>query len=642
MDPDGRERLDRLNDTLNSRTRYKSPLDKRSPVKEIEAVNVQEKWQGPELDEMLSHERVVPPVNPFMKKVFVFSFLFFLAALFVAGTVFFGGVNFISSKNVDINVLGPTVVSAGETLELGVSISNTNNADLETATLSIQYPTGSRNAENTAEPISYSKHDLGVIDAGDEAVQNVSVVLLGLRGEIKEIKFSLEYKFKGSNATFYKEKVFEVAIGNAPITLSIKTPDAITSGETFNTQISVTLNSQEVLKNVILKAEYPHGYTVADANPKPTGDDNVWILGDLSPGDKKTISINGKLLGENLEERTFRYYAGVSDSAQNPNLKVTIASFMNSLAISRPSVGLDVTFNGENISPYIAPAGRVISSTIKFKNNLDDRLLDPRLEIAFSGTALDKNTVSPGNGGTYDSGTGKITWSLTSLLGNRELGPGEGGTVTLRFASLPSSGAPEGNQDIVLNVTLTGVPSSAVAEKPIAITEVRTVRISSQINFNAKMVRSLGPFINSGPIPPKVGQETTYTAVLSVGNTRGDIGNAQVTAKLGPGVKWIGAQSFISENVSYDESSNTVTWNMGMLSSGSGFSTATREVSFQVGLTPTVSQIGTAPTLVNNTVFTGNDQSQSSNNLITVTSPNLTTRLTTDPAFIQGDDIVVK
>ena len=640
-DEKGQSKIEGLNDTLYSRTRYRSPLNKRSPVKEFESPDVLEKWQTPELDEMLTHERLPPKISPFMKKVFIFALLFFIAAIGVAGFVFVGGANFISSRNVDINVLGPTTIRAGEVLELGVSISNTNNADLEFANLSIQYPSGSRNPDNTAESLTYTKDNLGIIGAGDEVIRDVRAVLLGLSEEIKEIKFSVEYKVKGSNATFYKDKIFEIAIGNAPITLTVESPPSTISGEDFMTVVSVTLNSTDVLKNVILKTEYPYGYSVLNATPETLTDNNIWALGDLSPGSKKTVLIRGQLIGENREERTFRFYVGVSDGGSaSPNLEIIIVSRLNTVIVDRPSIGLNVLFNGENVSTYIAPVARPITTSIMFQNNLPDKLLNPRLEVSLSGETLDKLSVTAGNSGLYNPINSSIVWNLASRLDSQELSPGEGGQVTLRFSSLPSLSLSAGSQDITLNFSISGVPLGATGQRPVVVNETRTVRISSQVSFSSRALRSLGPFANHGPIPPKVGEETAYTVVLSVGNTQGDLTDAKIIARLGQNVRWLGASSFTSEDISYDSSSNTITWNMGMLSSEVGFSSATRELAFQISLTPSLGQIGTAPSLVTGLVFSGRDAQ--TGNMVTVNNPPLTTRLISDPAFIQGDDIVVK
>ena len=643
MDGERDGRIDKLNDTLYSRTRYKDHLDKRTPVRVFDSPNVEDKWQTPEIDEMLKHDLIPPRIRPFMKKIFIAALIFFFATVLIAGFVFTGGGNFVSSKNVDVSVLGQTITSAGEVLDLGVSISNTNNADLEFANLSIQYPSGSRNPDNTAEPLTYSKEDLGVVKEGTETVRNIRLVLLGSTGEVKEIKFSVEYKVKGSNATFYKDKIYEITIGETPVTLTIDNPGSVTSGETFTTVVSVSLNSTEVLKNVVLKAEYPYGYGVIDATPGSVSDGNIWALGDLSPGSKKTVSIRGRLVGQDKEERTFRFYVGVSDSnSASPNPKVIIVSLLDTLAISRSSVDLSVAFNGENVDTYIAPPARPVSTTVSFQNNLPDKLLNPRLEVSLSGLALDKSSVSAGENGTYDSLNSKIVWNLVNSGRFAELNPGEGGQVSFNFSSLSGSSLVLGANDITLNFILTGTPVGPLGQSPSTVTvnETRKVKVSSQVSLSSKVLYSLGPYTNKGPMPPRVGEETTYTVTFNVGNTQGDMTDAKVTARLGPGVAWLGTSNVGTENIIYDSLSSTLTWNLGALSSGSGFSSATRELAFQVSLEPILSQISTAPVLVSNIIFSGLDTVTGS--VVTINNPPLNTRLSGDPAFIQGDDIVVK
>jgi hypothetical protein len=644
MNEEQRSRVESLQDTLYSRTRYKDPLGKRSPVRELDPPAggrvVNENWQSSELSEILTRERKAPEVTPFMKKFFIFALFFFAATVVLAGVIFMGGTNFISSKNVDIAVLGPTTASAGEIIELGVTVENKNNTELETVSFSVQYPQGARDATDTGRALTFTKEELGSIRAGDEAVKNISFVLIGSTGEVKEIKFSVEYKIKGSNATFYKDKIYEVTIGNAPMTISVESPSTVTSGDTFMTKIKLSLSSTEVLRNVMLRAEYPYGYSVVSTSPEAVVENNVWALGDLSPGAEKVIEIRGRLTGENRDERTFRLYAGVSDNGSfSPDFKSVIVTAQNTVAIERPSIGLAVSFNGETSPIYIAPADRTISTSVRFQNNLPERVINPRLVLDLAGTALNKETIQIYGNGVYNPANNTITWNLSNSAGASELMPGEGGVINFNFASLPQAELNAGGRDITLRFTLTGVPASS-GNRPITVAESRTVRIASQVTLTSKGYYSIGPFKNSGPIPPKIGEETTYTVVWNIGNTQDDIVDAKVTARLGVGVKWLAANSILSEAISYDEASNTITWNLTNLSSGSGFSISGREAAFQLGLTPTNLQQGTAPALVSNITFTGRDAVTGRE--VTVTNPPVTTRLSNDPAFIQGDDIVVR
>src|SRR3989344_1725872 len=642
MSEDNKSSVDSLDDTLYSRTRYHDPLGKRPAMRaadaDASAAEVSEKWQSPELNELLMHEREVPEINPFMKKFFAFALFFFAATIVVAGVIFLGGSNFISSKNVGISVLGPTTVAAGEVLELGVTVKNSNNSDLEAANFSVQYPTGSRDPTDTANSLTFTKTELGAIEAGDEVARNVRLVLIGTTGEVKEIKFSVEYKVKGSNAVFYKDKVYEITIGSAHMTISVESPLSVTSGDTFTTKVKLKLSSTEILKNVMLRVEYPYGYSAVSSNPAAVSENNVWSLGDFSPGTEKTIEIRGRLTGENLDERTFRFYAGVSDNGSaNPNFKSVIVAAQETVAIERPSIAIVASFNGDASPTYVAPAGQAISASVRFQNNLPDKLVNPRVEVSLIGAALDKSSVRGQQDGFYNSGSNTISWNILNSAGASELLPGDGGTLNFSLASFPENILPIGNRDITVRISLTGTP---VGSSAVSVSESSTIKIASQVTFSSKALYSTGPFDNTGPMPPKVESKTTYTVVWNIGNTRNDIAEAKVVAKLGQGVTMASAQSAGSDTLSYDGGTNTLTWNLGSLSAGSGFSTSGRETSFQVALTPSLSQLGTAPVLVTGIVFSGKDLE--TGNTVTVANQPLTTRLTQDPAFIQGDDIVVK
>lgn len=631
-----KSKFERVSENLYSRTRYKDPLEKkRTEIEPQEVPEVESGWQGPALDELLMRERKSGDVTPFIKKLFIFAALFFGAAVLVGGFIFFGGVNFVSSKNVDINIVGPTKVSAGDVAQLGVTISNKNNADLETTNFSVTFPAGTRDPKDTTKPLNYVRDSLGVIKAGDETVRNIEAVLIGSTGETKEIKFSVEYKVKGSNATFTKEKTYTIAIGDAPITLDVKSPSSVISGESFTTTVNVSLRSAEVLKNVMLRAEYPYGYSVQSSNPETIGESNVWALGDLGPGMEKKVEIRGQLVGENQDERTFRYYVGVADNESvSPNFKTVVVSTQETVAIERPSIGLSINFNGENVPTYVTAPGQNISTSISFQNNLPNRLLTPRVEVRLSGGALNKSSVQAQGGGTYDPNTGRLDWDILNTSGERELAPGERGVVQFNLASIAEALEQSGSKEIALQIFLTGTPAGE--NKPVTVSETRIIKVASQITLSARTTYSIGPFINTGPMPPKVGSETTYTATLSVANTQGVVNDAKITAKLPPGIKWLSSKSTQAEDVSYDEASRTVTWKLGAFSSGA----LTREVAFQVSLTPTLGQVGITPTLVNSIVFTATNST--TGRLITVINPALTTKMPSDPAFIQGDDIVVK
>jgi hypothetical protein len=336
-----------------------------------------------------------------------------------------------------------------------------------------------------------------------------------------------------------------------------------------------------------------------------------------------------------MEERTFRYYVGVADASGNPNFKTVIVSSQHTLTIDRPSVSLGVSFNGETGDTYIASAGRDISANISYKNNLSDKLVNPRIVAKITGQALDRQSIIAMSNGFYDSSSNSITWSLGSN-GVQELSPGDGGNVSFRFASILNPSSTQSGREVNLQVSLVGTPLSNPSQT-VTVTESRVIKISSEVSLSSETLYSKGLFTNHGPVPPKAESETSYTVIWRAVNTQAQIDSTFVTAKLGQGVTWLGSSG---DNVTYDSSSNTVTWDIGTLASGAGSSLPEATASFQIAITPSLSQVGIAPTLVSDIHLGGIDSITGQD--VSVYNQALTTRISGDPIFVQGDEYVVK
>lgn len=639
--PDNRSKsqLDRMNERLYSRTKYHPPEDMREPISEVESEPVPSDWQSGNIDEMLASPRQYAEHHPIIRRIFFVSILFAICAAIAASLIYFNGDNFISSKNLEISIDGPVNISAGSVVELTITITNKNNATLDNVNLDILYPSGTRSVDNQTAELGDVEEKLEDLLPGDKITKNVEAIFLGREGEIKDIKVLVDYRVKGSNATFTKEKMSSLTIGSAPVTITLSRPESVGSGEEFVTTATIVANSSELLKNVILRAEYPYGFSLRTSTPTTSDKDKrVWLLGDLAPGSKKTVTLRGTLLGEDEEERTFRFFVG-SGEGDGETLDTLLASQVMSVSIERPSIDLSIRLNGETAEEHIAPVGKQVQGTITLKNNLIESLSNPVLEVRITGAPLDKLSVRPRSGGFYNSTTNSIVWNESNSQDLTALAPGDSSSVSFEFASLSSLPLGSSNQEIELVVTLTGRAQGTSGV--LKVSETRLVKIASEVALSAKSLYSTGPFVNRGSIPPQAEKETTYTITLSASNTRNDIEDVVITGQLGANVQW--AEEVSPPNspfISYNESNRTVTWSLDKLPSGVGFTVPSREVSFRVSLIPSLGQVGGVPVLVGNLVLTGVDSF--TNSPVRVTHPAVTTMISTDPKYVQGDEIVVK
>jgi hypothetical protein len=284
--------------------------------------------------------------------------------------------------------------------------------------------------------------------------------------------------------------------------------------------------------------------------------------------------------------------------------------------------------NGQATPLYLSTAGEKIRGDISWVNNLPGKILDGEITVRLIGSTFDKTSVTASKG-FYRSSDNVILWTAQDEPELEEIQPGGTGHVTfslsaLSLASLRSLGvnAPE----FTLEVNFTGrrVAAGAVNQN-VDSTITRAVRIQTNANLAGKVLYFAGPFTNTGPIPPRVDQETSYTIVWSLNPSFNNVSDVEVSAILPSYVKWLNVKSPQSEDISFDTSRGAVVWNVGTLQSG----TAIREVAFQVSMQASLSQVGESPTLVQTAKLTGTDAF--TNSPVTAGIRELTTRLFAEP-----------
>ena len=113
-----------------------------------------------------------------------------------------------------------------------------------------------------------------------------------------------------------------------------------------------------------------------------------------------------------------------------------------------------------------------------------------------------------------------------------------------------------------------------------------------------------------------------------------------MSSSLPSWVRFVGPFTPSAEDLVYNPSTKEITWNIGRIPKGTGITTADRSVSFQIGFTPSLSQRGTTPVLVNDAVLTGHDDF--ANVDVRVSKTSLRIKLDNDPTFPSDGGIVAE
>ena len=580
----------------------------------------------------------------FFTKLLIGSAIFCVIAVAAGAYLFFNGSNLISANNIDIQINGPVSIPGGEPVSFDVTAVNKNNIDLQTVDMEVSFPAGTTDPSDPTKTLQTYQKLIGDMAAGSSAKQTVSAIIFGEENLQKEITVQLTYSVKGSSAVFTKTQTYDVLINSSPITVSVSSFKQITSGQEFDLTVDLKSNSQETLKNVLLKGTYPFGYTFLSANLPPLNDKATWKIGDIPAGADRTVVIHGKLEGEDSDTRVFRFAVGAASQTSSSQIGTQYTSQSEEVTIAKPFISLavsvdnDTPSSGDNVGQF----GQSKHVTINWFNNLSSAVSNVTIDAKLSGSAYDKNSVQP-DLGYFRSATDDVIWSQQTNHELASVAAGASGSVsfTITPRDLGTSDKPVVNPNILMSVSVSSdrTQESGVSGNLSSAT-TRTIRISSNVSLTGRLVRSAGPFTNTGPIPPKVDQTSTYSVIWTADNTSSSVNGAQVVATLPPYVKWLGNINPSTEDLTYDQNSGAVTWNVGNVSTYTAGSSSRKEVAFQISYQPNVNQTGQSPNLVNQATLKATDSYTGAE--LQSQQDALTTRFSTDPAYKNGDETVTK
>lgn len=554
-------------------------------------------------------ESLIPQSYSLPSILLIVAALIFVVAGGVAISFLATGSNIVTSNKIDIAINGPRAIDGGEVLELQVAIRNNNNATLELADLVVTYPEGTRMPANLSATMETQRIPLGSIEPGGTRNGTIRAVMFGRDGERQDIQVALEYRLSGSSALFFAEAKHTVLVASGTLEIALTTNKQAVAGQNMDMTVTVTSHSKTLVNDAVLRASFPFGFTIESSSPEAEVE-GMWTLGDIEPGDTRSIRILGKLEGQTGDSRVFRFVAGTRDTPDSTLVDVVLADFEHEVAVTRPFLGMSLLYDDYTAEDYVARTGEAIPIALRWKNNLDVALSDVVVAATLSGAALNPFTISVDRG-FYRSIDSVALWDKTTTKGQLEqIPPGGEGVLLIRLTpSIADDLLSVQDPTIRIELHAAGqrLAEDAVPET-IQATVSEEIRVATDAGLKARALYFENPLGSVGPLPPKVEHETTYGILWEISNTTNLVRDAQVTATLPPYVRWLGTVSPSVEHVTFNENDGTVTWHVGKLLPDTGVGDRPpRRVAFSIGLVPSTSQVGKSPSLIQNQRLSGID-----------------------------------
>ena len=521
-----------------------------------------------------------------MKRITLFIII---AAVIVGGLgLYYYQRNIYSKEILKLEIIGPENTDLLETIEYTVKFKNNGDTRLEQPELIFEYPEYTLPVDYDSTRVTLSSDQIGGdIYPGEERTVTFKARLLGKEGDVKTAKASLSYKPKNLNAKYESSTTLTTVLNKVPLTFEFDLPSKVDSGKQLTFRLNYFSNADYPLTDLSIMVDYPSNFEFVKSTPSPL-DENEWHIGLLNKAEGGRVEITGKIMGDVGEEKVMRARLGTWYDGQFVLLKEAVKG----ISIIKPNLYITQQIN--NNPEFVADPGDNLHYEIFFRNVGQDVLTDMTLQVTLNGAALDLSTLHTVDG-VFEQGDNSILWDWRRVSDLQLLSPQEEGKVEFWVKvkdSWPINSVADKNPQIKTNIYLSQAREEFIT------------KVNSKMDYNDDV------FGNSGPIPPRVGEETTYTIIWQAKNYYNDLSNVVVKATLPNNVRLTG-QIFpedAAETFTFDSNSRELVWNVGDLLVGQGVLNTAPSIAFQIALTPSSYQRNQTAELIGEATMTAQDQ----------------------------------
>lgn len=565
------------------------------------------------------------------KKILVGLMVFFavLAAIAWAGVFFFSGADSkFSGEGVTLDIEGPAEVKSGELATYALHYKNAETIALGTAQIEVRLPKSFK--IQSTDPVSDdTTWQVGSIAPGKDGLITIKGVFIAPIDRELDMQAILTYRPADFNSEFQKVATKGLKITGSAIDLAVGGPTKVLPGDKVTLTFAYKNGSENSFEHLKLRAAYPPTFIPESADPAPADTDfKEWDVATLGPNAEGKVAVTGSFASDAEGAQEVKGQVGFLDQDDAFQLQKE-ASF--SADVLKGDLVTALILNGK---PDAQPIrfGDMLRYAVTYKNTGTATLGDVELSVVIEtqpeGKIVRWNDLKDKANGVRKDNT--ITWTKKQVPSLGRIGAGEEGTLDFEVPVLDKPLAGVASVDYQVTAwleskvgTIDGDDVQRTAKTPPIVAKMvsDTALAAEARYFNEDDIP-----VGSGPLPPMVGEATTYRVFWKLTNALHDVTDLKLSAKLPPNVTWSGLSTVDAGDLKFDASSEKIVWTLNWMP----ISIKSLTVSFDVVLTPTEDQRGKIATLTEGTIFEATDKQNGWP--IILSAPPLTTAAENDAA----------
>lgn len=556
--------------------------------------------------------------------------LILVASAAVAGFFIFSHGNKFTGNNIQVAIHAPKDIASGGDVTLTIDYQNQEPVALTNSQLTVEYPDGFTfvSSEPKASNTFSNAFTLGQIGSGRAGQVVIHGTVIGSVNSQLTFSATLTYRPANFSSDFQEQANTTVNISSSILNVTIDGPDKLSPGGSASWTLTVSNTSDRDLARIRIEATLPDGLSLTTSTPAASTGQTIWDIATLAKGKSSTVTLTGAAKGNLGDSLELVARVGIVNAANTVD-----PQDQKSLLIILVNTGLTTSIgvNGQTDGAVVSP-GDAVNYTVNISNKSDVETNDVTVKATLDGTGLDVANLSNPLKATVKGAT--LTWTKQQVPGLALVKPGDSVSLTLSVgtqSTLTVKSDNDRNPHITLSVTVSApsllTNTNTSPPSIVALTKFTTVL---SMTADARYYDDSQAAVGSGPVPPVVGQTTSYRVTWAVTNSTNDATDMTVTTTLPVGVLWTGKNiGRDAGDISFDPNSRIVRWTLNKVPAGTGSRLPTLTAHFEVSITPTSDQIGAVVILTDTTSVAATDSYTAKS--ITGTASSLTTDVPNDP-----------
>lgn len=444
---------------------------------------------------------------------------------------------------------------------------NQDRDPLGVANITLRLPGGLiiTQTEPTATETTPLRWNLGTIPAESEGTIKLTAIPYGIIENKISLQAILTYKPANFNAEFQTvaEDVLEIRASGIEAQLQ-GLPLKSIPGQEMAFTLTYENKTDETLTDLVAIPDLPATFTITDN----TGV-NSFPIGTLTPGGTGKLEFKGAFISTSTGPQTLKFR--ISKTGPDASLILAQAIAQTELQSSDISAELSYTVNNSQEVRTVR-FGDQINVLLTLTNNSSETIKNVAADMITTSPLINKEAA-----GADNSGLIRLPKEGTFVIEPKERVQK---TVSVPIVTSASSTTPA---LIAIEATV-HAGDLAIKTNKLTIAAVSNLKVMASGRYFAADQKPIG----SGPLPPRVGEQTTFELRWHLANSFHDLSSIGVIGILPPGVSWINKKQVGSGTIAFNPTTREVRWEIPRMP----ISIPELNASFEVAVTPTEAQRG--------------------------------------------------